>query len=254
MLCIDILFMQHFHFVNCIKSKKCRIKEVITMIKKTLAILTACALAAGSLITGCDRHQTESEPIVKGEQNGVINHGHSITETGDDRPYELRRSDDVIMDQFEAQKYLEDTVSLPDKDMRFMMGETSNDDPGAYMWYRFYIYKNNVCIITEAFDVIAFTDGTICEGRTDILSCKNFADPDNMIGPDAALDIYKQNSGDDRDFVYCFNHNYHYLIKNNECILAYMYRYDAGNPANNYTLLVDAITGERVGGWPDEIN
>lgn len=226
---------------------------VITMIKKTFAILMVCALAAGSLITGCDRKQTESKPIVRGEQNGVINHGHSITESADKRQYELKRSDDVIMDQFEAQKYLEDTVSLPDKDMRFMMDETSNDDPGAYMWYRFYIYKNDVCIVTEAFYVIAFTDGTICEGRTEILSCKNFADPDNMSSPDAALKIYKKDSGDDRNFVYCFNQNYHYQIKNNECILVYTYHYDAGIPGNNYTLLLDAKTGERVGGWPDEI-
>ena len=224
------------------------------MIRKTLAVFMACALAAGSLITGCDRQQTESEPIVKGEISGVLNHGHSITETSDDRPYEIRRSDDVIMDQFEALAYLEDTVSLPDKDMRFMLDETSNDDPGAYLWYRFHIYKNDVCIITEDFDVIAFTDGTICEGRTDVLSCKTFADPGNMIGPDAALDIYMKESGDDRDFGYCFNHNYHYLIKNNECILTYMYRYDTGHPEKNYTLLLDAITGERVGGWPDEIS
>ncbi|SCW26520.1 hypothetical protein SAMN02910456_00097 [Ruminococcaceae bacterium YRB3002] len=224
------------------------------MIKKTLMVLMACTLMAGALITGCDRQSTESQPVVKGEQNGVLNHGHSITETSDERPYEIRRSGDVIMDQFEAQEYLEDTVTLPDKDMRFMLDETSNDDPGAYLWYRFHIYKNDICIITEDFNVIAFTDGTICEGRTDVLTCNNFADPDNMIGPDAALEIYKQKSGDDRAFAYCFNHNYHYQVKNNECILTYMYRYDAGHVEENYTLLLDAITGERVGGWPDAIS
>ena len=229
------------------------------MIKKSFAALMVCALAAGTLITGCgrqktDRQITESQPVVKGEKNGVLNHGHSITETSVERPYEIRRSDDVIMDEYEAKQYLEDTVSLPDKDMRFMMDETSDNDPGAYMWYRFHIYKDNICIMTEDFDVIAFTDGTICEGRTDVLSCKTFADPDDMLSPDDILAAYKKESGDDRDFGYCFNRNYHYLVKNNECILTYMYRYDAGHEEENYTLLLDAITGERVGGWPDAIS
>jgi len=234
------------------------------MIKKTLMVLMACGLMAGTLITGCDRQTaesqttnrqtTESEPIVKGERDGVLNHGHSITETSDKRPHEIRRSDDVIMDQFEAQKYLEYSVSLPDKDMRFMLDETSDDDPGAYLWYRFHIYINDVCIITEDFDVVAFTDGTICEGRTDVLKCTTFADPGKMIGPDAALDLYKQKTGDDRTFSYCFNHNYRYMRKNNECILTYMYYYDAGNVEENYTLLLNAITGEMAGGWPDAIS
>ena len=224
------------------------------MFKKTLAVFMACALVTGSLITGCDRQTTVSEPIVRGERNGVINHGHSIAETSDQRPYEICRSDDVILDQFEAQKYLEDSVSLPDRDMRFTLDETSDDDPGAYLWYRFHIYKDNVCIITEDFDVIAFTDGTICEGRTDVLTCDTFADPDDMLSPDAALDIYMQETGDDRDFGYCFNRNYHYMQKSNECILTYMYYYNAGDPEQNYTLLLDAITGELVGGWPDAIS
>lgn len=47
------------------------------MFKKTLAVFMACALVTGSLITGCDRQTTVSEPIVRGERNGVINHGHS---------------------------------------------------------------------------------------------------------------------------------------------------------------------------------
>ena len=199
-------------------------------------------------------NETWNPPIVTGDRNGVINHGYSIAVIENKLPHELRRSDEVVMDQNEALKFLEDTISLPDSDMRFMMGETSVDDPGAYMWYSFYIYKNNVCIIDEKFDVLAFTDGTICEGRRDVLSCDTFADPADMMTPDEALEKYKQESGDDRDFGYCFNHIYHYLSKSNECVLTYMYRYDCGKMTENYTLLINAITGEKFGGYPDAID
>ena len=211
-------------------------------------------LIIGLLITGCARDETMNSPIVTGEHNGVINHGHSITETANNRPHEIRRSDEVIMDQNEALKFLEDTTSLPDSDMRFMLGETSDDDPGAYLWYRFYIYKNDICIMNKGFDVIAFTDGTICEGRREVLSCRTFADPGDMMSPDEALKKYKQKSGDDRDFFYAFNQNYYYLSKSNECVLTYMYRYDCGKVLENYTLLINAITGEEFGGWPDAID
>ena len=229
------------------------------MNKKLLTVLLVFVISASSVITGCGHKETgeidtQDVPVVRGEKNGVLNHGHSISETSSDRPFEIRRSDDVIMDQNEAQKYLEESVILPDSDMRFALAETSDNDPGAYMWYGFYIFKNNICISNNEFTVIAFTDGTICEGRQEVLSCTTFVDPDDMIGPDAALDIYKKESGDSRDFSFCFNRNYEYQQNTNECILTYMYRYDNGNPSESYTLLLNAVTGAKVGYWADEIS
>ncbi len=221
---------------------------------RLIPVLLVCALGTGLMITGCSKqNETRGTTVVKGEQNGVLNHGHSIKETTDRRPTEIRRSGDVIMDQDEALKYLEDSVTLPDSDMRFVPGETSADDPGAYMWYGFYIYKDDICISNYRFDVIAFTDGTVCEGREEVLNCTSFADPDDTISPDEALAIYKQESGDSHDLYYAFNRNYQYNRKTNACILTYMYRYDNSRPGESYTLLLDAVTGEMVGYRPDEI-
>ena len=224
------------------------------MNKKLLTVILALTIGAASLITGCAKEETQNTPFIKGERNGVLNHGYSISETSTDRPYEIKRSDEVIMDQNEALEYLEDCVALPDSDMRFVLSDTSDDDPGAYMWYGFYIYKNGICIYDNMFTVIAFTDGTICEGREEILSCNTFTDPDDMISPDEALDIYMKESGDDRDFGFSFSHIYLYQQKTNECVLAYMYRYESNNILESYTLLLDAVTGARVGGWPDAIS
>lgn len=223
------------------------------MNNKLITVVLTGLLAITSLACGCSQDATDIQSTVKGMKNGVLNHGHSISETSTDRPNELRRTDDVIMDEVEALKYLEDTVTLPDSDMRFFMSETSDNDPGAYMWYGFDIYKDNICITNSRFTVVAFTDGTICEGRLEVLSCAVYADPDDMISPDEALDIYKKGSGDARDFLYCFDHNYIYRPKTNECILTYTYRYDCGRPLENTTLLLNAMTGEKEGIWTDAV-
>ena len=122
------------------------------------------------------------------------------------------------------------------------------------MWYGFYIYKNDICIFNNRFDVVAFTDGTICEGREEVLRCTTFADPADMISPDEALAIYKQTSGDSHDLNYTFNINYQYNRKANACILTYMYRHDDSRISENYTLLLDAVTSEMVGYRPDAIS
>ena len=221
---------------------------------KRLRVMMMCFLCAFLLVTGCDRQVTMEKPKVKGEKNGVVNHGHSIKEASGPRPDEIRRSDDLVMDQDEALKYLEDSVALPDSDMRFLFAESSDNDPGAYMWYGFYIYKDNICINNRRFDVIAFTDGTVCTGKEDVLSCGAFASPEDEIGPDEALERYKQSPGsaDHRDYHYAFNRNYNYQRMTNECILTYMYRYECGIPSENYTLILDAVSGEFMGRFPDE--
>lgn len=226
----------------------------------------AIILAAAALLSGCNAKDTgssssmtsdntsgSSEEEQETEITGTFNHGHSITDASTDRPYEIKRSDDVLTNDFMALEYLTDCVELPGEDFEFVLTDTSENDLGAYMWYKFNVSYKGILVMNGEFTVITFTDGTICEGRSQVLTC-TFADPDDVIDRDEALRIYANENKDDRDYkyiedLYCFTGK-----GNTECKYVYKFKYDCGNLSKNNTILLNAKTGEMVGCWPDAID
>ena len=79
--------------------------------------VTAVALAAAALLSGCNANNIESTSSVPArdtagtteesvtETTGTFNHGYSISEASTDRPYEIKRSDDVLINARRAQGF-----------------------------------------------------------------------------------------------------------------------------------------------------
>ena len=187
------------------------------------------------------------------ETTGTFNHGYSISQASTDRPYEIKRSDDVLTNKDQALEYLNTCVELPGKDFKFVLTDTSENDPGAYMWYEFTLSYKEFIVMNAEFTVITFTDGTVCEGRSPVLTC-TFADPTDVIDKDEALKIYDGNYKDDREYKYLEKLYYFSGKGNNECPFVYKFKYDCGNDLENNTILINAKTGEMVGCWPDAID
>ena len=227
--------------------------------------VTAVALAAAALFSGCNAKNTESTSSAPArdttettegsvtETTGTFNHGYSISQASTDRPYEIKRSDDVLTNKDQALEYLKTCVELPGKDFEFVLTDTSENDPGAYMWYEFTLSYKDFIVMNAEFTVITFTDGTICEGRSPVLTC-TFADPTDVIDKDEALKIYAGNYKDDREYKYLEKLYYFSGKGNNECPFVYKFKYDCGNDLENNTILINAKTGDMVGCWPDAID
>lgn len=225
----------------------------------------AVALAAAALLSGCNANNTGSTSSAPArdttettegsvtETTGTINHGYSISQASTDRPYEIKRSDDVLTNKYQALEYLKTCVELPGKDFEFVLTDTSENDPGAYMWYEFTLSYKDFIVMNAEFTVITFTDGTICEGRSPVLTC-TFADPTDVIDKDEALKIYAGNYKDDREYKYLEKLYYFSGKGNNECPFVYKFKYDCGNDLENNTILINAKTGDMVGCWPDAID
>ena len=225
----------------------------------------AVALAAAALFSGCNANNTGSTSSAPArdttettegsvtETTGTFNHGYSISQASTDRPYEIKRSDDVLTNKDQALEYLNTCVELPGKDFKFVLTDTSENDPGAYMWYEFTLRYKDFIVMNAEFTIITFTDGTVCEGRSPVLTC-TFADPTDVIDKDEALKIYAGNYKDDREYKYLEKLYYFSGKGNNECPFVYKFKYDCGNVLENNTILINAKTGEMVGCWPDAID
>ena len=199
-----------------------------------------------------DDFSSQSDPSPTTSIDTTLNNGHSISESGE-RYREIRRSTDVILSEDEALEYLQDSVTLQNDILDFrLLTSTPEDDPYAYQWYRFCVYCNDLRVENATFDVVCFYDGTIVEGRMEILTC-NFKHDTNIITPDEALEAYNQSSSNTKSYTYkemC----YFFSGKEREMVpLVYVYRHESKDPTKAYTLLLDAETGEAVGYWPDAI-
>ena len=242
----------------------------ITMHGKMLVRSLAAALAAAAILSGCNTDNTAPSSLTTtvdttestieestteestSKTSGIINHGHSITEDSSYRKNLIDRSDVVLTNQDEALEYLETCVERPGEDFKFVLTDTSENDPGAYMWYEFTVSYKDIFVMNSEFKVITFTDGTLCEGNPSVFACI-FADSDDVINTDEALKIYAEEYIDDRDYVYLENIYYFRGKANTECMFLYKYKYDCGKFDENNTILLDAKTGEMVGCWPDAI-
>ena len=241
------------------------------MFRDKLMLLIAFSLLAGALSAGCSSKPVETKATSASDTEAVqttetteaatskttpdkdLNHGHSIAEAWGDRYNEIKRSDDILTNADQAKEYLESCVTLQDKDLEFRLTDTSEDDPGAYMWYEFSAYYNGFIVMHSEFRVITFTDGTICEGDRSFLTC-TFADPADIFSKEEALKIYAGNYNDDREYKY-LETLYVFTGKGNtECSFTYKYKYDCGKVLENNTILVNAKNGDMVGCWPDAID
>ncbi len=189
------------------------------------------------------------------ENDPNFNHGYSISELGmERRPNEITRSKDVVIhDSTEALEYLESCVPSEGTGFTYELTDTSDDDPGAYMWYEFCLSYDDTVIDGTGFTVLAFTDGTIVEGFPEFLTY-TAADKSNALSAEDVLQLYMDERGDNRQYIYkgsgyiCAGRNdnvFHY---------AYTYRYDCGHVLENITLVLDAETGEVLGYRPDAID
>lgn len=189
------------------------------------------------------------------ENDPNFNHGYSISELGTERrPNEITRSKDVVIhDSTEALEYLESCVPSDGTGFTYELTDTSDDDPGAFMWYEFCLSYDDTVIDGTGFTVLAFTDGTIVEGFPEFLTY-TAADKSNALSAEDVLQLYMDESGDNRQYIYkgsgyiCAGRNdnvFHY---------AYTYRYDCGHVLENITLVLDAETGEVLGYRPDAID
>ena len=198
----------------------------------------------GNLSNEAGNAQDESSPD--------FNHGYSIAVRPEKGPREIRRSDDIVHNADEALKYLQDSFKYPERIYTYVLTDTSDDDPSAYMWYEFTVYYENIPVENSNFRVIAFTDGTIAEGRIEFFRCSQ-ADRTNILSSDEALDKYIQESGDTRTYTYLDEH-YYYSGAAGENPYVYIYRYDCGKILENTNLYLNAQTGELLGMRPDAID
>ena len=240
------------------------------MLRNRLIILVVFVILGSSVFTGCSKNIESPSSVTNNTAadtgntettetsaditivDPYFNHGYSISVASTDRPYEIKRSDDVLSNQDQALEYLLNCVELPGQDFKFVLNDTSDNDPGAYMWYEFTLFYKDIEVRNADFTVITFTDGTICEGRTEILTC-SFADSDDVISSSEALNIYTEKYQDDRDYKF-IESCYFFTGKGNEtCAFTYIFRYDCGKFGENETMVLNAKTGERLGCWPDAI-
>ena len=232
-----------------------RCGAVLSAVVLSFGILCGCSQSSAAVITDISvKTNRELENPGKQDKNKAdINHGHSISETAAERPREIKRSYDVIYTADEALEFLKKCVQLQSDDYTFKLSDTSDDDPGAYMWYDFTVYYKGTAVDNSAFTVIAFTDGTIAEGREEFLTC-TMADKSKVLSKDKALSQYKEKTNDKRKYKYKDAYYFFSGKAYSVCPYVYVYRYDCGDILENCTLLIDAETGERVGIWPDAIS
>ena len=205
-------------------------------------------------VDSTDVSTEEDDPYVsQDEKSPDFNHGHSISEAGDDRFGEINRSYDVIIhDPNEAKAYLLTNVHPRDEKISLKLTDTSDDDPRAYMWYEFTVFYDNIVVEGSEIDVIAFTDGTIVEGNKGVFDC-GFADRNNILSSDYILEKYKDQRGDDRDYDY-IDEYYYYTRGIDECPYVYVYRHESRDILDCITLTLDAKNGEMFGYRPDAID
>ena len=182
-----------------------------------------------------------------------VNHGHSITERTEPDFNEMLRSDEVLYDGDEAYDFLMDNIVYPEREpYTFQLTGSSMNDPGAYLWYDFTPFYNNIPVVGAEFRVITFNDGTILEGYEGFFRIVP-DDLSNIKTHDEILEIYNKQSNDARDYRF-FDEYYLYKKGDNSCPYVYVYRYDCGDVLRNTTLTLDAETGERLGFMPDAID
>ena len=195
--------------------------------------------------------ENETSPIINAPD---FNHGYSISVRQEKGYDEIARSyETVIHDSDEALAYLEKLVPSQGTEFTYELTDTSDDDPGAYMWYKFIACYKGIEVENAEFTVIAFTDGTIAEGRTEFLTC-SFADKSEALGRKKALSLYAESTGDKKKYKYK-GARYFFSGKGNiECPYVYLYRYNSGTMFENCTLIINAATGELIGKWADAIS
>ena len=189
------------------------------------------------------------------ENDPNFNHGYSISELGTERrPNEITRSKDVVIhDSTEALEYLESCVPSDGTGFTYEITDTSDDDPGAFMWYEISLSYDGEIVENTEFTVLAFNDGTVVEGWPEYLNY-TVTDKSNAMSPEDALQTYAAAYGDTRPYVYKTSGYKCVSRKDTVFRYVYTYRYDCGQVLDNITLVLDAETGEMVGFAPDAID
>ena len=199
-----------------------------------------------------DEPQREIEPEII-EDGEDVNHGHSITERTEPDFNEMLRSDEVLYDGDEAYDFLMDNIIYPEREpYTFQLTDSSMNDPGAYLWYDFTPFYNNIPVVGAEFRVITFNDGTILEGYEGFFRIVP-DDLSNIKTHDEILEIYNKQSNDANDYRF-FDEYYLYQKGGQSCPYVYVYRYDCGDVLRNTTLTLNAETGEMLGFRPDAID
>ncbi len=199
-----------------------------------------------------DEPQREIEPEII-EDGEDVNHGHSITERTEPDFNEMLRSDEVLYDGDEAYDFLMDNIVYPEREpYTFQLTDSSVNDPGAYLWYDFTPFYNNIPVVGAEFRVITFNDGTILEGYEGFFRIVP-DDLSNIKTPEEILEIYNKQSNDANDYRF-FDEYYLYQKGGQSCPYVYVYRYDCGDVLRNTTLTLNAETGEMLGCRPDAID
>ena len=241
--------------------------------KKGIVITLAYIMAVSALLSGCvvaepdvtepATSETTTEETVTTTtteeetyptySKRVVNHGHSISETDKKRPHEIKRITRVIFTQDEASEFLKENVSFKTKGITLKLTDTSASDPGAFMWYQYTVYYNDIKVKNAEFYILTFIDGSICEGKTNIKTC-SFANPKDVLDQEKALAKYAEKFNDTKE--YKFEEMFYYFTgkKKEKCKLQYSYRYETGDPKENCTIFLDAATGDFIGLQPDEID
>lgn len=182
-----------------------------------------------------------------------MNNGHSITESGE-RVREITRTTDVKLSEDEALQLLNDSVTLQNSILEFRFLEsTPKDDPGAYQWYKFCVYCDGIRVDGATFEVVCFYDGTIVEGRREILTC-TFQHDTSIVSETDALEAYREMTGDENSYDYKEMCYFFTGREKEECRLVYVFRHEDRDIFEACTLYIDAETGERVAIWHDAID
>ena len=195
---------------------------------------------------------SKAEAYKKMEESPDFNHGHTISEAGTDRPREVDRSYDLIIhDEDEALAYLKDCLGSLDSKIDFVLTDTSENDPGAYMWYEFTPTYDSIKVNGAQFRVVAFTDGSLVEGRPEVFTA-SFSDRSSLLGSDEALKLFNEQYNDKREYKY---QDEYYIYGGGDSVrYVYVYRFENGKVLENTTLGVDATTGDMVMYRPDAID
>ena len=210
--------------------------------------------AAGEKVPETTRGTEETRPtkplstVPTETEKGVINHGHSIKDAGDYDNRLIRRTSDVILTEAQALKYLEDSITLQPEGLSFRLTDTSDKDPGAFMWYEFTVFRGNLKVMNSEFRVICFTDGTICEGKSWFTTCA-FYDRE-ILDSKTALEKYRETLTYEDKRNYGFAEKCYFFSgrQDERCPVVYIYRYKGGR------LLLDASNGKMIGLYKDMID
>ena len=246
-------------------------QRLIQVLKKAVRLTLAFAITSSILLTGCvvaepdvteattTTEETEATTTTEeteewtGYSKNIVNHGHSIAETEKKRPYEIRRSSTLITNEEQAAEYMKNSIKFKTKGLKLVLTDTSKDDPGAFLWYQFSAYYNDIRIKNAEFYVITFIDGTICEGKSGIKNC-SFANPKDVLSQEDALAKYAEATNDDKEYKFVEMCYVFTGAKKEKCKLQYTYRYDCGRISENCTIFLDAATGDFIGIMPDAID